>query len=65
MMLSLVKGAFRDFRDQKNPSSREAGGGGIAAQGCPLRYRALSGGIAAILSQIRVLWPTKVGSGNS
>ena len=35
-------------------------GGGIAAQACPLRYRAQKGGIiAAILSQIAVGWPTK------
>ena len=33
--------------------------GGIAGQCCPLRYRALYGGIAAILSQIAVEWVTK------
>ena len=36
------------------------GGGGIAGQCCPLRYRALwGGGIAAILSQIAAEWVTK------
>ena len=34
------------------------GGGGIASQYCPLRYRAI-GDIAAILSQIAVEWVTK------
>ena len=35
------------------------GGGGFASQCCPLRYGALQGGIAAILSQIAVEWVTK------
>ena len=38
------------------------GGGGIAGQCCPLRYRALWGGIAALLSQIAVEWVTKQGA---
>ena len=36
-------------------------GGGITAQACPLRKRVLLGGIAAVLSQIAVGWPTKSG----
>ena len=49
----------RGYRTMMLMFSRLIGRGGIAGQGCSLRYRAPQGGIAAILSQIAVSWATK------